>query len=253
MTTRRSKNGSVGMSPAGPGGVTFGGRFVDCQRANLYVRTATRVLMRIGSFLATNVRRLEKKSAGVPWELFLPPGILPEIKVRSRRSRLYHTDVISRALRQSMARRLGRPPGSSRPDRPQTLFVRVVEDRYTLSLDSTGAPLYKRGLKSGPARAPLRETQAAAILMAAGYDPGRPLVDPLCGSGTFSLEAAMMAKRMAPGVKRDFAFMDWPAFRESRWAFFRRSAGPWPTGFPAASRWLGPRRKPLRPDRKAPA
>jgi putative N6-adenine-specific DNA methylase len=213
-----------GSMSVGPGGVTFGGRFVDCQRANLHLRTATRILMRIDTFRATNVRRLEKKSGEVPWELFLPAGILPEIKVRSRRSRLYHTDVIIQALQQGIARRLGGLPGSTCPGNPQTLFVRVVDDRYTLSLDSSGEPLYKRGLKQGPARAPLRETQAAAILMAAGYDPGRPLVDPLCGSGTFSLEAAMMAKRMAPGVKRAFAFMDWPAFREGQWAFLKRDA-----------------------------
>jgi putative N6-adenine-specific DNA methylase len=102
--------------------------------------------------------------------------------------------------------------------------VRAVEDRFTLSLDSSGAPLYKRGLKAGPARAPIRETLAAALLMAADYDPRRPLVDPLCGSGTFSLEAAMMAKQMAPGLKREFAFMGWPAFPEGQWGFIKREA-----------------------------
>ena len=208
------------------GGVTFAGRFVDCQQANLHLRTATRILMRIDEFSATHLRRLKKKAGDIAWELFLPAGQghLPHLKVSCHRSRLYHTEAIARSIRESMKYRLKETGGSPFPAFPQTLFVRVVKDRFTLSLDSTGEPLYKRGLKTGPARAPIRETLAAAMLMAAGYDTRRPLVDPLCGSGTFSLEAAMMAKQMAPGVKRRFAFMDWPAFRGGQWGFLKREA-----------------------------
>ena len=206
------------------GGVTFAGRLEDCQRANLHLRTATRILMRIDAFSATNLRRLEKKTGDIAWELFLPSGRIPDVKVSSHRSRLYHTEAIARSIQDSISHRLDQACGSPPSVFPQTVFVRVVEDRFTISLDSSGKPLYKRGVKAGPSRAPIRETLAAAILMAAGYDPRRPLVDPLCGSGTFSLEAAMMAKRMAPGVKRAFAFMDWPAFREGQWAFLKREA-----------------------------
>lgn len=206
------------------GGVAFAGRLVDCQRANLHLRTATRILMRIEAFSATNLRRLEKKAGDIAWELFLPAGPLPDVKVSSHRSRLYHTAAIARSIRDSITRRLDGTGGPLSPGFPQTLYVRAVEDRFTLSLDSSGEPLYKRGLKAGLARAPIRETLAAAMLMAAGYDPRQPLVDPLCGSGTFSLEAAMMAKKMAPGLKREFAFMGWPAFREDQWAFLKREA-----------------------------
>ncbi len=206
------------------GGVTFAGRLVDCQRANLHLRTATRVLMRIEAFSATNLRRLEKKTGDISWELFLTAGHLPDVKVSSHRSRLYHTEAIARSIRDSIVRRLEGAGGPPLPGFTQTLFVRAVDDRFTLSLDSSGEPLYKRGLKAGPARAPIRETLAAAMLMAAGYDPRRPLVDPLCGSGTFSLEAAMMAKQMAPGLKRAFAFMGWPAFSEGQWRFIKREA-----------------------------
>ncbi|MBR9986306.1 MAG: hypothetical protein KFF68_10375 [Desulfosarcina sp.] len=206
------------------GGVAFAGRLVDCQRANLHLRTATRVLMRIAVFSATNLRRLEKKAGDIAWELFLPAGYLPDVKVSSHRSRLYHTAAIARSIRDGMTRRLDEAGGPPPPVFPQTLYVRVVEDRFTLSLDSTGAPLYKRGLKAGLARAPIRETLAAAMLMAAAYDPRQPLVDPLCGSGTFSLEAAMMAKRIAPGLKRPFAFMGWPAFPDSQWGFIKQEA-----------------------------
>jgi putative N6-adenine-specific DNA methylase len=228
----------LGIDPGdlavGAGGVTFAGRLVDCQRANLHLRTATRILMRIDDFGATHLRRLEKKTGDIAWELFLPAGHLPDVKVSCHRSRLYHTAAIARCIRDSIKCRLAKAGGSPPLIFPQTLFVRVVKDRFTLSLDSSGEPLYKRGLKAGPARAPIRETLAAAMLMAAGYDPRRPLVDPLCGSGTFSLEAAMMAKQMAPGLKRRFAFMDWPAFREGQWAFLKRAPSL------DCRRWCGP-------------
>ena len=206
------------------GGVAFAGRMVACQRANLHLRTGTRILMRIDAFTATNLRRLEKKAGDIAWELFLSTQNRPEVKVSSHRSRLYHTGDIARTIKASIDRRLNGPPGSPPSVFPQTVFVRAVEDRLTLSLDSSGEPLYKRGLKTGPARAPIRETLAAAILMTAGYDPRRPLLDPLCGSGTFSLEAAMLAKKHPPGVHRDFAFMGWPAFRENQWGYLMREA-----------------------------
>jgi len=203
------------------GGVTFTGRFVDCQRANLYLRTATRVLMRIDSFAATNLRKLIKRTAAIPWELFLPAGAQPRIQTTSRQSRLYHTEAVAQGIQEGIGRRLG---NRDVPISEQNLFVRLADDRVNLSLDSSGKPLYKRGIKQGPARAPLRETLAAAILMTAGYDGSRPLVDPLCGSGSFSLEAAMLVKQMAPGGRRNFAFMDWPAYGERQWAFLRREA-----------------------------
>ena len=210
--------GDIGMET---GGVSFAGRFVDCQRANLHLRTATRVLMRIDSFTATNLQTLKKRSAAVPWELFLPGGTLPRIQVSSRRSRLYHTEAVSQAIQAGIVLHGDSPPVSTGE---QHLWVRLTDDRVTLSLDSSGAPLYVRGIKSGPARAPIRETLAAAILLTAGYDGSRCLVDPMCGSGTFSLEASLLAKQVAPGVRRTFAFMDWPAFGERQWAFLKSEA-----------------------------
>ncbi len=218
----------LGMACPGPadetGGVSFSGRFVDCQRANLYLRSATRILLRVDTFTATNARQLTRQCAAVPWELFLPPGALPCIRATSRRSRLYHTDLITESVREGLIGRLGEASESRASDFPQTLLVRLTDDGVTLSLDSSGEPLYKRGFKPGPARAPIRESMAAGILMRAGFDAARPLVDPLCGSGTFSLEAAMMAKRMAPGGQRPFAFMAWPAFREGQWHYLMREA-----------------------------
>jgi putative N6-adenine-specific DNA methylase len=213
------------------GGVTFRGRFVDCQRANLHLRTATRILMRIDTFTATNPRQLEKHCASIPWALYLTEGTRPGIRVHSQRSRLYHSDVVAEAVRKAIAGCWMGSPQSPSTDFPQTVFVRLSDDRVTLSLDSSGVPLYKRGLKQGSARAPLRESLAAAVLMCAGYDSRRPLVDPMCGSGTLSLEAAMMAKGMAPGNLRNFAFMGWPAFGERQWSFLKREADTGAKGF----------------------
>jgi putative N6-adenine-specific DNA methylase len=219
---------ALDMDPGGltvaHGGVLFRGRFVDCQQANLHLRTATRILMRIDAFTATNPRQLRRRCLTIPWELYLPAGLLPDISVSCRRSRLYHTAAIAQSIREGIGQQQKGMFASVRSNFPQTLFARLVDDRITLSLDSSGEPLYKRGLKAGPARAPIRESMAAAMLMVAGYDGRKPLVDPLCGAGSFSLEAAMMAKQVATGVNRSFAFMGWPAFRKDQWAFLKRRA-----------------------------
>ena len=207
-----------------PGGVTFAGRLVDCLKANLYLSTATRILMRVDSFTATNLRQLERKTAAIAWELFLPSGSTPVVHVNSRRSRLYHSDAIRDAIQAAIANRWPAAPAPPTTAAGQAIFTRIVEDQVVISLDSSGEPLYKRGFKTGGARAPIRETLAAAILLASAYDPERPLVDPMCGSGTFSLEAAMLAKHMAPGCRRRFALMAWPAFSANQYAYLKQTA-----------------------------
>lgn len=209
------------------GGVSFSGRLTDVYLANLYVRTAGRVLMRLGRFMATNFSQLESRTRKIAWELYLPSGILPELSVTTHHSRLYHTQAVAERIHQGIANRwseFGIPP-SPAAIKDQTVFVRVLDDGVTLSLDSSGAPLYRRGLKTHKAHAPLRETMAAAILMMAGFRPDRPLVDPMCGSGTFSLEAALMARNIPPGFSRDFGFMHWPSFRPRQWAHLKKIAG----------------------------
>jgi putative N6-adenine-specific DNA methylase len=136
-----------------------------------------------------------------------------------------HTGAISERVLKAISSRLGRqatepPPGKS----GQGLFIRAIKDHFTLSIDSSGENLYKRGIKTHGGRAPLRETTAASILKLAGYQPERPLLDPMCGSGSFSIEAAMMSRRIPPGWYRDFAFMHWPAFRPRQWAYIRQAA-----------------------------
>jgi len=184
--------------------------------------------MRLTDFKATNFRQLEKNVLQFPWELYLSPSSELVFSVKTRHSRLFHTTAITKRIETCIRQQIPfRPSGHSclpeKRDR-QHLYVRVVDDHLFLSLDSSGELLFKRGLKHDVGKAPIRETLAAAILKLAGYDGSQPLLDPMCGSGTFSLEAAMLARNIPPGFYRDFAFMQWPAFREPQWQHLKRKA-----------------------------
>jgi len=211
------------------GGVEFKGRVHDCYRANLSLRTANRILMRIHSLKASNFRQLEKKLSGFHWELFLCSGSLPQIKVMTRHSRLYHKSAIGERIKTSIANRFEETDFLKIPDSlssyDQHIYVRVEDDRFTISIDSSGDILHKRGPKKYIAKAPIRETIAAAILKLSRYDDSEPLVDPMCGSGTFSLEGAMTAKKVPAGWFRSFAFMGWPVFKPNQWEYIKRKAG----------------------------
>ncbi len=210
------------------GGVSFHARVHDAYAANLHLRTASRILMRIHQFRATAFGQMEKQVLDFPWELFLYTGQAFTLKVTSSHSRLIHTGAIAERFEKGIARRLSVHPGLDAPvdNRPadQTIVVRGVDDRFTVSIDSSGDPLYKRGLKIGGGKAPLRETFAAAALALAGFTPRCVLTDPMCGTGTFSLEAALIASRIPPGWYREFAFTGWPCYRPGRWKHLRRTA-----------------------------
>ncbi|MBU3948293.1 MAG: hypothetical protein KJ826_08755 [Proteobacteria bacterium] len=223
---------SQGLIPGEPfiadkGGIHFKGRLQNCYIANLYLRTANRILMRLGEFKATNFMQLEKKLSTFPWELYLPvsTNYIPEIKVSTKQSRLYHKEAISEIFTESISKRFTQngtlAQGSSQA---QKVFVRAVNDRFEISIDSSGELLYRRGIKTHMARAPLRETIAAAILKLCGYNGSEPLIDPMCGSGTFSIEAAMMAQNIPAGLFRDFAFINWPCFGSESWEYIKQKA-----------------------------
>jgi len=215
-----------GKARATPGGVEFEGRLDVCYHANLNLRSANRILMRVHAFKSSNFRQFEKKVRDIPWELYLQSDNLLNVHVTTKHCRLHHSGAISEKFQKAITRRLTsidldeKIPGA--PSAHQNIFVRGVDDRFSVSIDSSGDLLYKRGLKKHAAKAPLRETLAAAALLMAGYDGRDPLLDPMCGSGTFSLEGALMAKRIPAGWFRDFAFMGWPSFRPKRWNYIRR-------------------------------
>jgi putative N6-adenine-specific DNA methylase len=206
------------------GGVSFSGRLTDAYRANLQVRTAGRFLMRLARFKATNFQQLGKQIQKIPWELYLPRGTIPMFHITTRHSRLYHSGAIAERIGENISAQWSAQGATPVRSENQALFIRLQDDGVTVSLDSSCAPLYRRGIKTHTAQAPLRETTAAGILWSAGYRWDRPLVDPMCGAGTFSLEAAMIAKKIPPGLFRDFAFMQWPAFRPRQWAYLKKTA-----------------------------
>ncbi len=203
------------------GGVTFRGDFADLVRANLHLRTASRLLARLGMpFLARDFDELRAKAARLPWERFLTPGQPVALRVTCHKSKLYHSDAVARTLASALANRLGRPSPLVKADEesaqpPQLIVVRLAEDRVTVSMDSSGTILHKRGYRLASAKAPLRETLAAGLLLASGWDLRSPLLDPFCGSGTIPIEAALMALGIPPGSRRRFAFMDWPGYDET--------------------------------------
>lgn len=225
----RAELAALGLpGEATDGGVAFSGRLEDLYRANLMLRTPNRILMRLFSFRALRFATMEKAAQAFAWELFIAPGALLEWRVTARHCRLHHTGAIAERLGAAANERLhGRSAAPAPPDRAaplQRVFVRGVDDRFTVSLDSSGESLYRRGIKTHGGAAPLRETLAAAALMQAGYTGEELLLDPMCGAGTFALEAALMAKDRPPGAARGFAFMNWPAFRPRRWEFLKQRA-----------------------------
>jgi putative N6-adenine-specific DNA methylase len=148
----------------------------------------------------------------IPWGQFVAAPAAVEVNVTARQSKLYHTDAIAERLQAAMASR--KFPDVRRPtsDGRQLFVVRVVRDEFEISADTSGELLHMRGYRQAVAKAPLRETLAAALLLGVGYDGTRPLLDPFCGSGTIPIEGALIARNIAPGLRRDFAIERWPSF-----------------------------------------
>lgn len=200
------------------GGVTFSGGLRELYAANLHLRTATRIVLRFDEFKATDFPELFRKALRLPWGSFLRPDTAIEIRASAHRSRLIHTGRIVETVSAAIARALGRSlHGEGRSGFTQLILVRFDEDSCTISCDSSGELLHKRGYRSAAGAAPLRETLAAASLLLLGWDGSIPLCDPLCGSGTIVVEGGLIASQQPPGRNRHFAFMHWPGYRSGLW------------------------------------
>ncbi len=198
-----------------PGGVEFSGFLEHLYRVNLWSRTASRVLVRLGEFDAKTFAELSRKAAALPWEKFLSAQAAVTVRATCHKSKLYHSDAVAERILTAIQERLG---GDVQNEGAQSIVVRLDHDHCTLSLDSSGDHLHQRSYRLAAAKAPLRETLAAALLRRARYDPTQPLLDPFCGSGTFAIEAALMARNIAPGLQRRFAFMNWVTYDAEDWA-----------------------------------
>ena len=208
-----------------PGGVEFAATRAQLADALLWLRTANRVVVRIAKFHARSFAELERHAARVAWGDVISAGGAVHFRVTSKKSRLYHEDGIAERLERGVVGTVGNVASVRAPSAAeemetdvtrlagvQRIVVRVMRDEVTLSADAAGALLHLRGYRQAVAKAPLRETLAAALLLASGWEPDTPLLDPMCGSGTVPIEAAMLSRRMAPGRARRFSAEAWPGF-----------------------------------------
>jgi putative N6-adenine-specific DNA methylase len=215
----------LGLIPeVGPGGLTFKSDVVGMYRANLHLHTASRILARVGQFFyAVTFAELREKAGRLPWERFIRPGQPVSIRVTCHKSKLIHSDAVAERIAGAIYDRLGQDSpmkkalGEDGSGQAQLIVVRVADDQVLVSVDSSGELLHRRGYRKAVAKAPLRETLASAMLLSSGWDGRSPLVDPFCGSGTILIEAAMMSLGIPPGLRRHFAFMDWPGFDQDAW------------------------------------
>lgn len=191
---------------------------------NARLRIASRVLVRVAEFEARDFATLEKAAAKLPWGRFIAPGMAVRLRVTCRKSRLYHSDAVAERVARGIAGAVAdvtvgtrapaddedAPESAGASALPQLVVVRLEHDVCTISVDSSGALLHRRGWRQAVAKAPLRETLAAAMLAGCAWQRDEALVDPFCGSGTIGIEAALMARNIAPGLSRSYAMEAWP-------------------------------------------
>ena len=201
------------ISKVEDGRVTFHGDEDAVCRANIFLRTAERILIKIGSFHAETFDELFEGTKALPWETYIPgDGRFWVTKAASVKSKLFSPSDIQSIMKKAMVERLKEHYGISWFEESGESFpVRVFlyKDEVTVGLDTTGESLHKRGYRKLVAKAPIAEDLAAALIMLTPWNKDRILVDPFCGSGTFPIEAAMMAANIAPGMNREFRAFTW--------------------------------------------
>lgn len=210
-----------------PGGVALLGGWPEVWRANLWVRGAGRVLARLDSFRVTHLAQLDARARRVPWAEVLRPDVSFRVEATCAASRIYHSGAAAERVATAIRETLGAPHS---PEGEVLVRARLENDVCTLSVDTSGEPLHKRGYKEAVNAAPMRETMASLFLLQCGYTGAEPVVDPMCGSGTFVIEAAEIAARLNPGRARSFAFERLATFDAEAWERMRavRSARPPP-------------------------
>ncbi len=200
------------------GGVTIEGGWPEVWRANLWVRGASRVLARIASFKALNLKHLAALSQDVPWGDILNSEHSFRVEASCTKSRIYHSGAAVERIERAISDTLKISPSS---DAEITVMARINHDICTLSVDTSGLLLHKRGYKAAVGKAPMRENMAALFLQQCGYQGTEPVFDPMCGSGTFIIEAAEIAARLNPGRSRNFAFEKLATFDTQAWEDMR--------------------------------
>ncbi len=195
------------------GKVTFSGDIEAIAYANVFIRTAERILLKVGEFKAETFDELFEKTKDLSWEAYVPKnGRFWVTKANSVKSKLFSPSDIQSIMKKAMVERLKEKYGISWFDENGAEYpvrVSILKDVVTVGLDTSGVSLHKRGYRKATVKAPITETLAAALIMLTPWKKDRILVDPFCGSGTFVIEAAMMAANIAPGMKRSFTAQSW--------------------------------------------
>lgn len=195
------------------GKVTFSGDETAICRANIFLRTTERILLKVGEFRATTFDELFEATKALPWENFIPvDGKFWVAKANSVKSKLFSPSDIQSIMKKAMVERLKSHYHVSWFDETGVrlpLRVSILKDMVTIGIDTSGESLHKRGYRQHTVKAPITETLAAALIMLTPWKQDRILVDPFCGSGTFPIEAAMIGANIAPGINREFTAEDW--------------------------------------------
>ncbi len=217
-----------------PGHVVFRGDPSAICRANLWLRSADRILIRMAEFPAEDFDQLFDRTNAVPWEQWLPIDADFPVNGRSIRSRLSSVPACQRSVKKAIVRRLltayrrggsaGKSLRLSETGPRYTIELILRNDVATLCIDTTGPSLHKRGYRTLVGGAPLKETLAAALVMLSFWKPQRRLIDPFCGSGTIPIEAALIGRNLAPGLNREFAAESWPQIPARSWDAARQEA-----------------------------
>ena len=203
------------------GGVSFEGDLETMYRVNLHSRIATRVLSRVGQGTYTTEEDIYKATFKLQWPSWFKVSQTIRVKVTGVKCPLKSLDFVTLRIKDAVCDRF-REEGALRPsvsvrDPDVRIHAYLTQNQYQLYLDTSGAPLYQRGFRDVSVIAPLRENLAAGIIMLSGWKPGTAFLDPMCGSGTFLIEAAMMAVNQPPGLKRGFGFQKLKSFDETLW------------------------------------
>jgi putative N6-adenine-specific DNA methylase len=208
----------VAVTRAEPGMIECRGDLQTLYQLNLHLRTASRVLVRIGEFNAAAFSELDKKASRLPWRNYVSAGRRVAVRVTTQASKLYHKKGIAERVVKSISGAVGgevltAAVASEDGEKDvQLIVVRIIRNMCSISIDSSGEHLHRRGYKLEVGKAPLRENIAAAMLLASGWDRQSPLIDPFCGSGSIAIEAALMAAGIPPGAQRAFACESWPGW-----------------------------------------
>lgn len=227
IVKRELKGLGIEASISDSGRVSFRGSHESICRANLWLRTADRILIRVAEFPAGDFDALFDTTRDLPWGNLLPADAAFPVTGRSIKSTLTSVPACQRSVKKAIVEAMMRDHKTCELPETGPLYkvdVAIVKDVATLTIDTTGRSLHRRGYRTHISAAPLKETLASAMVMLTYWRAGRSMIDPFCGSGTIPIEAARIGRNIAPGLEREFACQAWPDFSAELWSDARSTA-----------------------------